>query len=123
MNKNPNHKQSFRNALAGLVAAYKTERNFRVMFLLAVLILVAGFFFQLSLLEMAIIVWAIFAVIAVEMINTSLESITDLVEEEWHEKAGRAKDIAAGMVLLASVGAAVVGMLIFGPKVISLIIP
>lgn len=105
------------------MAAYRAERNFRLMFLLAVVTFMAGLLLRLSLLEMAIIVWAIFAVIAVEMINTSLESITDLVQEEWHEKAGRAKDIAAGMVLIASIGAAMVGALIFGPKIISLIIP
>ena len=121
MNKNSDHKQSFRNAIAGLVEAFRTERNFRLMFLLASIVFGAGLYLKLSPLEMAVIVWAVFAVIAVEMINTSLEAITDLVEEEWHEKAGRVKDVSAGMVLLASFGAAAVGIMIFGPKIMRLL--
>ena len=88
------------------------------MFIVAVIVIAASFFFRLSIMEFAIIIWAIFAVISVEMINTSLESITDLVREEWHLKAKRAKDIAGGMVLLASMGAFLVGCLIFAPKIL-----
>ena len=118
--KNGDHKQSFRNALAGLLLAFKSERNFRLMVLIATLIILLGFFLRISLLEFAIIVWAIFAVFAVEMINTSLEAVTDLVKEEWHQKAKRAKDVASGMVLLAVLGSIVVGSLIFIPKILRL---
>lgn len=120
--KNGNHKQSFKNALAGVLVCFKTERNLRLMLFMAALVMGAAFAFGVSLLELAILVWAIFAVIAVEMINTSLEAITDLVKEEWHAKAKRAKDVASGMVLLAVVGSVVVGSLIFVPKFLSFIL-
>ena len=118
--KNGNHKQALKNALSGIFLSLKTERNLRLMVLIAVLVIAVSFWLRLSLMEFAIIIWAIFAVISVEMINTSLESITDLVREEWHQKAKKAKDIASGMVLIAVIGAAVIGGLIFIPKFMDL---
>ncbi|MBN1263335.1 MAG: diacylglycerol kinase family protein [Candidatus Pacebacteria bacterium] len=121
MAKNGNHKQAFKNALAGLWLSFKTERNLRLMGIISVLVLLLSFFLKVSLIEFTIIVWAIFAVLAVEMINTSLEAITDLVREEWHHQAKLAKDVAAGMVLLAVLGSVVVGSLIFIPKILNLV--
>lgn len=118
--KNGNHKQSFRNALSGIFTAFQTERNLRLMFLISLLVIVASIWLKLSLAEFSIIIWTIFAVFAVEMINTSLEAITDLVKEEWHQKAKRAKDAASGMVLMAVLGSIAIGSLIFLPKIIDL---
>lgn len=89
--------------------------------LISVLVILLSAWFRISLLEFTIVLWAIFAVIAVEMINTSLEAITDLVKEEWHLKAKRAKDVASGMVLLAVFGSAIIGGLIFIPKFLNLL--
>jgi len=121
MIKNGDHKQSFKNALSGLSASFKSEKNLRVMFFIAVMVVIASLLFHLTILEFTIVVWAIFAVLAVEMINTSLEAITDLVKEEWHQKAKLAKDVASGMVLLAALGALVIGSLIFFPKIFNLV--
>ncbi|MFC1790690.1 diacylglycerol kinase family protein [Patescibacteria group bacterium] len=117
MRKNLSHKQSLKNALAGLWQSFQTEKNLRVMVVISLVTLGAGFLLGISLLEFTIIVWAIFAVIAVEMINTSLEAITDLVKEEWHLQAKKAKDVSAGMVLLAAVSSGIIGILIFLPKI------
>ena len=122
MAKNPTHKEALKNAIAGLIASFKAERNLRIMLLISLIVLAASFFLKLSIIEFTIIVWAIFAVLAVEMINTSLEAICDLVKEEWHRQAKLAKDVAAGMVLLAAVGSFVVGSLIFAPKILELIL-
>jgi diacylglycerol kinase len=120
MIKNGNHKRAFKNALLGLFISFKSERNLRLMLVISFFVIVASFLLKLSLLEFTIIVWAIFAVLSVEMINTSLEAITDLVKEEWHRQAKLAKDVAAGMVLLAVAGSIIVGSLIFTPKILKL---
>lgn len=121
MSKNGSYKHSFKNALYGLLTAMKKERNFKIMMVVAGLVIVASFLLKISLLEFTVVIWAIFAVFAVEMINTAIESIVDLVKEEWHQKAKQAKDVAAGMVLLAVIGASVIGCLIFVPRIFLLI--
>ena len=122
MTKNGDHKQSLKNALSGLSVSFKNERNLRLMAVIAIFVLLASFFFKISLCEFTVVTWAIFAVMAVEMINTSLEAITDLVKEEWHQKAKKAKDVSSGMVLLAVLGSAAIGGLIFVPRIINLIL-
>ena len=121
MIKNGNHKQSLKNALYGLYLSFKSERNLRVMLVVSILVIAASVWLKISLLEFAVVIWAIFAVLAVEMINTSLEAITDLVKEEWHRQAKLAKDVASGMVLLAVLGSIVVGSLIFIPRIIAFV--
>lgn len=122
MIKNGNHKQSLKNALIGLFTSFRHERNLRLMLLISLVVIICSFLFKLSILEFTIIVWAIFAVLGVEMVNTSLEAITDLVKEEWHRQAKLAKDVASGMVLLAVIGSIIVACLIFIPKILNLII-
>jgi diacylglycerol kinase (ATP) len=56
-----------------------------------------------------------------ELANTAIEALTDLVSPEYHPLAGKAKDVAAGAVLMAAVAALVVGLLIFGPRVLALL--
>jgi diacylglycerol kinase len=79
----------------------------------AVLILAAAL--RVSRLELACLLLCIMMVTALEMINTVVESVVDLVTEEYHPLAKIAKDAAAGAVLVSSIGAAVVGLLILGP--------
>jgi undecaprenol kinase len=119
--KNGNHKQSFKNAFFGLLSSFKSEKNLRLMAAISLAVFLACFWLKVSLLELTVIIWTIFAVFAVEMINTSLEAITDLVKEEWHQKAKRAKDVASGMVLLAVTGSIIIGGLIFIPKILNLV--
>lgn len=114
--QNENRKLSFKNALAGLRFVFRTQPNFRLMIALAILVLVASFFFQLSLVEMTILTWTIFIVFVAEMVNTALESVTNLVTKEWRREAKIAKDVSCGMVLVSVIGSIIIGILIFGPK-------
>ncbi len=109
------HHISFKNAFAGFFWAIRTQPNFRVHFTLAVFALILGVILQITKIEMVIIVFTIVLVLAAEMINTSLESMTDLVTKEWRQEAKIAKDVSAGMVLLTSFGAVAVGLFIFLP--------
>lgn len=112
------HHISFKNAFAGFLYAITSQPNFRVHFLLGFLAVLLGFFLKVSYLEMTILVLAIIFGLAIEMANTAIESVTDLVSEEWRESAKIAKDVSAGMMLLTAIGATLVALLILGPKLI-----
>lgn len=113
------HHISFKNAFAGLFWAIRVHPNFRVHILSAVFALGLGFFLSLSLVEMTIIVFTILLVFTTEMINTSIEAMTDLITKEWRQDAKIAKDVSAGMTLVAAIGAVVVGALIFIPHILA----
>lgn len=116
------HKISFKNAFAGLFWAFSTQPNFKVHFTLATLALLAGFFLKISFLEMTILVLTIVLGLVVEMMNTSIEAMTDLITLKWSKQAKIAKDVAAGMMLLTAIGAVVVVTLILGPHIFKLLI-
>lgn len=109
------HHISFKTALSGLGWAIKSQPNFRVHLALALGALGFGWYVGITRLEMIIIVFTILLGLAAEMINTSLESMTDLITQEWKQEAKIAKDVAAGMMLLTAIGAAVVACIIFWP--------
>ena len=78
----------------------------------------AGLYFSISALEWCAVILAIALVWTAEGLNTALEQLTDLVSPQFHPLAGRAKDIAAGAVLLAALGAFCVGLVVFLPRVV-----
>lgn len=104
---------SFRHALNGVLLSFKTQRHLRVHFILAVVILIAGFVWRLSQVELLILVGTISLVILTELFNTALETVVDLVTPDYHPLAKVAKDVAAGAVLVASVNAVLVGLVLF----------
>jgi len=111
------HRISFKNAFAGLHYAITSQPNFKIHFSLAAVALALGFFLKISFLEMAILILVIIVCLTIEMVNTAIESVTDLVTEEWREDAKIAKDVSAGMMLLTAIGAIVTALLILGPKI------
>ncbi|MBI2611411.1 diacylglycerol kinase family protein [Candidatus Gottesmanbacteria bacterium] len=111
------HHISFKNAFAGLWWSFKTQPNFRVHFSLALISLLAGWYFQISYLEMAIIIFAIFFGLAMEMVNTSIEEMTDLITTEWRKEAKIAKDVSAGMMLLSALATVIIAALILLPRI------
>lgn len=113
------HHISFKNAFIGLVWAVHVHPNFRVHFVLAACALALGIFLGISLVEMTIIVFTVLLVITTEMINTSVEAMTDLITKEWRQDAKTAKDVSAGMTLVAAMGAVIVGVLIFIPHILA----
>ncbi len=111
---------SFRYALEGIWHALKYNRNLRIAFFVAMLVGLLGLFFQVTSLEMVILVIAILLVILSEMINTSLEEMVNLITNEHKKEAKIAKDVAAGMVLVATVGSVIIGSIIFTPYILKL---
>jgi len=103
---------SFNHAYRGLIYAVRTQRNMRFHVVASAVVLVLSLLVGVSKLEMAILVLVIMAVFVTEMFNTALEFTVDLVTSEYHPLAKLAKDVSAGAVLVASVGAVAVGYLI-----------
>lgn len=109
------HVDSFKDAWAGVVWVLKTQPNFRIHLFLSFFALFLGWVFRISLLEMAIVVFTIILGLTAEMMNTSIESMTDLITTTYNEHAKIAKDVAAGMMLITAVGAVCVAACIFLP--------
>jgi diacylglycerol kinase (ATP) len=107
---------SFKYAFKGIGYSLKTQRNAQIHTGVAILVVILGFVLKLNTTEWIIIVFAIALVLVAELFNTSIEFLIDLLSPEYHEKAGRAKDIAAGAVLICAIGAAIAGLIIFLPK-------
>lgn len=101
----------------GLADLWRSQPNARIHAFAAVVVTLAGFFFKISALEWVAVVLCIAMVVAAEAMNTALEYLTDLVSPDFHPLAGKAKDASAAAVLVLAVGAAIVGGLIFFPKI------
>ncbi len=106
-------------ALQGIREMLRTQHNAWIHAIATTVVAVAGVLFQLSRTEWCIIVLAVVAVWTAEALNTAFEFLTDVASPEFHPLAGKAKDVAAGAVLLAAIGAVIIGLFIFGPKVFS----
>jgi diacylglycerol kinase len=107
---------SFGHALRGVSAALRSEVHLQFHAVATVLVLGASYYFRLSALEWALVALSVASVWAAELFNTAIETLTNLVSPGYHPLAGKAKDVAAGAVLLAALGALVVGGLVFGPR-------
>jgi diacylglycerol kinase (ATP) len=108
---------TFRYAFRGIGFMF-AELNVRVLAAATLLTVGAGVYFSIAALEWCAVILAIALVWAAEGLNTALERLTDLVSPQFHPLAGKAKDIAAGAVLLASIGALCVGLVVFLPHVV-----
>lgn len=107
---------SFKHAFDGLGYVLSSERNARIHLVIAFLVGGLGIWLGLTPLEWALIVAAIALVFAGEMLNTVVELTLDLVMPEENSLAKYAKDVAAGAILVASIAAAVIGVIILGPR-------
>jgi diacylglycerol kinase len=118
--------KSFRYALSGLITLIKTERNFRIMFVVCIIVNLLGFGLDalgehLNRYEWAILWVAMGLVFVSEGLNTALETTIDVLHPGIHPMIGRAKDMAAGATLSASIVAIIVGLYIFSPHIMSLL--
>lgn len=109
------HHISFKAAFSGLFWAWRTQPNFRVHFVLAAGALGLAWFLNISRLETLIIIFTIILGLTAEMINTALESMTDLITAEYRQQAKIAKDVSAGMMLTVAIGAVIIVIVIFWP--------
>jgi diacylglycerol kinase (ATP) len=115
------HRISFINAFAGVKWAFQTQPNFRIHLGLAILAVIGGIYLRISELEMLVIVFTIILGFTGEMINTSIESMTDLITTEWRKEAKIAKDVSAGMMLIIAFGAVIIAGIIFLPRIFSIL--
>jgi diacylglycerol kinase len=107
---------SFGFAFKGVSTLFRSQPNARIHLVAMVLAIGMGFCLKISVTEWALVALCIGAVLAAEAFNSALEFLTDLVSPNYHELAGKTKDVAAAGVLLTACGAAASGLLIFGPK-------
>lgn len=111
--------RSVRWALNGIRIMLLSQHNAWVHGVATIFVTLSGFYFGLTKAEWCWIILATIAVWTAETINTAFEFLTDVASPEFHPLAGKAKDVAAGAVLLAALGSAIIGILIFGPYVLS----
>ncbi|MCB2378580.1 diacylglycerol kinase family protein [Hymenobacter sp. BT635] len=112
---------SFGHAFRGVVSALRSEVHLRFHALATVIVIGLGFYFDISGLEWALVALAVGTVWSAELVNTAVEAVVDLVSPDYHPLAGKAKDVAAGAVLVAAFAALAVGLLVFGPRVWALV--
>lgn len=116
--KNPLYK-SFGYAFEGIFTGIRGERNMKIHCFAAMCVIVAGVLFHISVTEWCICLVLFGLILSLELVNTAIEAVVDLVTEDKKPLAKLAKDTAAGAVLIAAVMAAMAGLLIFVPKLIS----
>ena len=110
---------SFRHALQGLAYVLGNERNARIHLCAALLVLVTSFWLDISSGEWAVIIIAVALVFAGEMLNTVVEIVIDMITIDHHPLAKRAKDVAAGAVLVSAIAAAAMGLVVLGPHLLT----
>ena len=111
---------SFGYAIEGIKKAFKAERNLKVHTLAMVLVVVLGFILKLAVWEWVTCIILFALVIGAELFNTAIEEVVNLLSPEIRVHAKYAKDIAAGAVLVFAASSAVVGVIMFLPKIVSL---
>lgn len=113
--------KSFADALNGILYAIRSEKHMKFHLLATILVVAAGWFFDISFTEWCAVILCIGGVITAEVFNTAFEQLVNLVSPQYNVVAGRVKDLAAGAVLVFSISALVVGLIVFVPKIISIL--
>jgi len=114
--RTPRILQSLNWAFEGVIHVLRSERNMRIHFAVATIVLVLAFSYGVTKLELMALLVAISFVLIAEMVNTAIEATIDLSATSFDPLAKTAKDIAAGAVLIASVNAVVIGYLVFADR-------
>jgi len=114
--------QSFRNAFRGVATVFRTEKNMRIHLTVTLLVIAFGWILRISTTEWLFCLLCFGLVFTAEMVNTAIEEMVDLVSPQQNKLAGKAKDIAAGAVLVSAIISACIGLIIFIPKLWTLIL-
>lgn len=101
----------------------KTETNYRAHVILSIVALILGWLLRISYTEFVVVLLLIFIGLPIEMINTAIEEATDAIDSKWREDLKIAKDVAAGAMLVFSLGALVIAGVIYLPKIYLFIMP
>ncbi len=119
--KNHHFKQSMKHAINGIKTVFQDERNFRFDVVAAIVVVILGFFLKIERLEWYWIVFCIFLMFILEMLNTVVEQLVDLmVEHNYHLAAKKAKDVSAGVVLMGAIFVLIMASGIFIPKIVQM---
>ncbi len=102
----------------GLKSAWENESNFKIQVVIAILVIVFGFIFHLSINQWILVVICIGLVLGAELFNTALENLADRITTDYDPIIKTAKDISAAAVLIFAIISATIGLLIFLPKII-----
>jgi len=106
---------SFKFAFSGIKIIFKEEHSLRIMFFIALVVIMAMFYFNLPITHKAILFLIIMFVLTLELLNSAVEKFLDFIHPDGNHRIKIIKDVLAGIVLIASLGAAVIGILIFWP--------
>jgi len=112
-----NRLKSIGYAFKGAMYLFKTESSIKVQTFTAIIVTIAGFYFDISKTEWLIQISLIGLVMGMEGMNTAIEYMSDFIHPDRHESIGRIKDIAAGAVFIAAISAAIAAMVIYLPKI------
>lgn len=104
-------------ALKGALILIKTEASIQVQFSIGILLIIAGFYFEITATEWILQIFAIGMVMSIEGLNTAIEEIADFIHPDFHHKIGLIKDIAAGAVFFAAAAASIIGLIIYIPRI------
>ena len=107
--------KSFKDAGRGVSYVFKHEQNFRIQVLMGILVIVAAFLFEVSRSELLLLLLLVISVLVLELINSAVEKFADVLKPRLSFQIEVVKDIMAAVVLLASFGAVIIGIIIFWP--------
>ncbi|HNR20521.1 MAG TPA: diacylglycerol kinase family protein [Bacteroidia bacterium] len=107
--------ESFLAAVRGILFALKNERHFKFHFVFSIFVVTAGCYFNITGSQWSLILICIAMVTVAEILNSSIEKLTDIVSPGYNKQAGIVKDLAAGGVLITAIVAAIIGAVIFLP--------
>lgn len=111
-------KKSFGYAFKGIDDVVSNEPNMKIHVSVAILVVIMAFLLKISMIEWIILVLLIGLVLAAEVINTTIENLVDMYTKDYNERAKVVKDTAAGTVLILAITSAIIGLMIFVPKII-----
>ncbi|MEK7186167.1 MAG: diacylglycerol kinase family protein [Patescibacteria group bacterium] len=121
MNNKGSILKSFGYALEGILFSVKNNQNFRIQIAITIVVILASLAFHINPFEMGILGVMMVLVLVCEMLNTAIEEVVNLIARDYKIEAKIAKDVGAGMVLLASIGSVIVGILVFIPYLIAIL--
>ncbi len=116
-NKLKNFIKSFKYAIDGICLSIKAERNVKIHIIIMFLVIIAGFIFKINKYEWIVCIVCFAIVIGGELFNTAIERIVNVIIPYKDDKAKNIKDISAGAVLVLAIGAFIIGLIIFVPKI------
>ncbi len=120
--KSQGFNKTFRNARKGFNLALKSEINIRVHVIVATIVILSAFYLKFSGVEFCLVLFCIALVICAEMLNTAIEFTLDSIyHNRYSRMVGMAKDISAGAVMFATLISILIGLILFGEKIIGLI--